>query len=118
MSIIFFCLLQMTGQRYKRTNFEDDDTFSNGPSTPPGIDFFPSVALKGGLSAWQKKTRLERVLIVFLVALIITVIVLAAMLSVRQVKVHTVTKIQTVQPGKTCFFYFTILYLLSGFLSI
>jgi hypothetical protein len=37
----------MSGQGYKRTNFEDDEVTSNG-GTPPPTDFGTNVVFKGG----------------------------------------------------------------------
>lgn len=78
----------MSGQRYKRTNFEDDDV-SNGGT--PTIDFNPSVVLfKGGLTTWQRKTVLERVLITLSIILSVVVIILAIMLTVKQSKINQI----------------------------
>ncbi|GAB1602197.1 endothelin-converting enzyme homolog isoform X2 [Argonauta hians] len=80
---------EMSGQRYKRTNFEDDDNASNGGT--PTIDFNPSVVLfKGGLTTWQRKTVLERVLITLSILLSAVVIVLAVMLTVKQSKINQI----------------------------
>lgn len=84
---------EMSGQRYKRTNFDDDDV-SNGGT--PTIDFNPSVVLfKGGLTSWQRKTVLERVLITFSLILSVIVIVLVIMLLVKEAKVNKIEN----QPG-------------------
>ena len=77
----------MSGQRYKRTNFEDDD-MSNG-GTPPPIDFNPSIMFKGGLTSWQRRTLLERVLIVILIIVGICLIVLATLVAVKEKKPGT-----------------------------
>ena len=37
--------LQMSGQKYKRTNFDDDDNTSTG-GTPPGVTYDPAIAFK------------------------------------------------------------------------
>eukprot|EP00106_Octopus_bimaculoides_P022840 XP_014790282.1 PREDICTED: endothelin-converting enzyme 2-like [Octopus bimaculoides] len=83
-----FQMREMSGQRYKRTNFEDDDV-SNGGT--PTIDFNPSVVLfKGGLTTWQRKTVLERVLITLSIILSVVVIILAIMLTVKQSKINQI----------------------------
>nr|QHX41524.1 endothelin-converting enzyme 2-like isoform X1 [Octopus vulgaris] len=83
-----FQMREMSGQRYKRTNFEDDDV-SNGGT--PTIDFNPSVVLfKGGLTTWQRKTVLERVLITLSIILSAVVIILAIMLTVKQSKINQI----------------------------
>ncbi|XP_041378589.1 endothelin-converting enzyme homolog isoform X2 [Gigantopelta aegis] len=76
--------VEMSGQRYKRTNFEDDD-MSNG-GTPPPIDFNPSIMFKGGLTSWQRRTLLERALIVVLIIVGICLIVLATLVAVKEKK--------------------------------
>ncbi|XP_048247590.1 endothelin-converting enzyme homolog isoform X1 [Haliotis rufescens] len=81
----------MSGQRYKRTNFDDDDTISNG-GTPPAVDFHPGIVFKGGLTLWQRKTTLEKVLIVLLILLAISLIVIAAILAVRESQLQDLRK--------------------------
>ncbi|XP_021346508.1 endothelin-converting enzyme homolog [Mizuhopecten yessoensis] len=73
---------QMSTQGYKRTNFEEDD-ISNS-SNPPALDFNAGVVFKGGLSLWQKKSILERVLFVLTIVLSISVIILAIVLASKQ----------------------------------
>ncbi|KAL5014273.1 hypothetical protein ScPMuIL_008543, partial [Solemya velum] len=81
----------MSGQRYKRTNFEEDDNISNG-GTPPPVDFHPGVVFKGGLTIWQKKTPMERGLLILLAILALSVIVLASLLAVKQSTINTYQK--------------------------
>ncbi|XP_060073168.1 endothelin-converting enzyme homolog [Ylistrum balloti] len=72
----------MSTQGYKRTNFEEDD-ISNS-SNPPAIDFNAGVVFKGGLSLWQKKSILERVLFILTIVLSVSVIILAIVLASKQ----------------------------------
>ena len=65
----------MSGQKYKRTNFEDDDNISTG-GTPPGVTYDPAIAFKAGATFCQKRTVLERVLFVLLIVLVVVVVVL------------------------------------------
>ncbi len=37
--------LQMSGQKYKRTNFDDDENTSTA-GTPPGVTYDPAIAFK------------------------------------------------------------------------
>lgn len=86
----------MSNQGYKRTNFDEDD-ISNS-SSPPGVEFGPSVVLKGGLTFWQKKTALERVLLVLVFALSICVLVMAIVLGSKQEKSVPAPLLTTVPP--------------------
>lgn len=75
----------MSSQGYKRTNFEEDE-ISNGGS-PPALDFNPGVVFKGGLTVWQRKTVLERVLFILNVILAIAVIVLAIVVASKHTQI-------------------------------
>lgn len=79
---VFSQRFQMSGQRYKRTNFEDDEA-SSPAGTPPGITYDPSVAFKVGASFWQKRTNLEKLLVVALTIWSITMLVLFIMVASR-----------------------------------
>lgn len=80
----------MSSQGYKRTNFDEDD-ISNGGS-PPAIDFSASVVFKGGLTLWQRKSMLERVLFLLNVALCITVVILAVIIASKHSQIKTLTE--------------------------
>ncbi|XP_069117689.1 endothelin-converting enzyme homolog isoform X2 [Argopecten irradians] len=73
---------KMSTQGYKRTNFEEDDI--SNTSNPPALDFNAGVVFKGGLSLWQKKSIMERVLLILTIVLSITVIILAIVLASKQ----------------------------------
>ncbi|KAH9525072.1 Peptidase M13 [Bulinus truncatus] len=76
----------MAGQGYKRTNFEEDDYASNG-GTPPPID----VVFRGTTSAlpsWKHRTTQEKCLLIFSVALILVVVVLASLLALRDSQIE------------------------------
>ena len=84
----------MSGQKYKRTNFDDDDNISTG-GTPPGVTYDPAIAFKAGATFCQKRTGLERVLIVLLVILVLVVVILiGALLGIKhhEVKFVNATK--------------------------
>ena len=70
----------MSGQKYKRTNFDDDDNTSMG-GTPPGVTYDPAIAFKVGASFWQKRSWLEKLQFVLVVILVIVIVVLACLLS-------------------------------------
>ncbi len=72
----------MSGQKYKRTNFEDDDNMSTG-GTPPGVTYDPAIAFKAGATFWQKRSLLEKFLLFLVITLIIITIVLGALVGSR-----------------------------------
>ena len=72
----------MSGQKYKRTNFDDDDNMSTG-GTPPGVTYDPAIAFKAGASFWQKRSILERLLLFLTIALSVVVVILGALLGSR-----------------------------------
>jgi endothelin-converting enzyme len=73
----------MSGQKYKRTNFEEDDNMSTG-GTPPGVTYDPSIAFKAGASFWQKRTILEKLLICLSATLAIVVIILGVIVGTQR----------------------------------
>lgn len=75
-------IFQMSGQKYIRTSFEEDECSAGTMS--PVRDAYPSVMFRGSLTAWQKTTILERVLCMLLFACLIAVIILACLLAVKQ----------------------------------
>ncbi|RUS83741.1 hypothetical protein EGW08_008492, partial [Elysia chlorotica] len=87
---------EMSGQGYKRTNFEEDDYASNG-GTPPPADFTHSVDFRGtaggvrglrlGLPSWKHRTTQEKVLLVLLAALALVVIILSGVMALTDAKV-------------------------------
>ncbi|ESO99465.1 hypothetical protein LOTGIDRAFT_213427 [Lottia gigantea] len=81
----------MSGQRYKRTNFDDEETLSNGGSTPTQMEFAPGIMFKGGVNVWQRKSALERILLVLLVILLVILIIIASLLAVKEKEVKYLT---------------------------
>ncbi|KAK2148889.1 hypothetical protein LSH36_477g02015 [Paralvinella palmiformis] len=73
----------MSGQKYKRTNFEEDDNVSNG-GTPPGVTYDPSIAFKAGASFWQKRTILEKLLLSLSAVLAVVVIILGIVVGTQK----------------------------------
>ena len=73
----------MSGQKYKRTNFEEDDNISNG-GTPPGVTYDPSIAFKAGASFWQKRTILEKLLLTLSGVLAAVVIILGIIIGTQK----------------------------------
>ncbi|KAL4221416.1 Endothelin-converting enzyme 2 [Mactra antiquata] len=69
----------MSGQKYKRTNFEEDET--SGTGTPPPGEFNTTVVYKGANRA--KRTWLEAILLAVAGVALVTIIVLAALLASR-----------------------------------
>ena len=82
---------QMSGQKYKRTNFEDDDNTSGGGS-PPGVIYDPAVAFKAGATFWQKRSLLERFLLVVLLVFTMVIIILGALLGIRHGEIQKIRK--------------------------
>lgn len=86
----------MSGQGYKRTNFEEDDYASNG-GTPPPVDFTNSVDFRGtvnsgaglqwGLPSWKHRTTQEKVLLVLVAALTLVVVILSGIMALTDAKV-------------------------------
>ncbi|KAK3105380.1 hypothetical protein FSP39_023788 [Pinctada imbricata] len=70
----------MSNQGYKRTNFEDDEVSCSSGGTP-GLDFNAGVVFKGGISAWSRRSLLERGLFICVVLLSLVVIILAVILA-------------------------------------
>ena len=75
---IGFLYQQMSGQKYKRTNFEDDENSLAG--TPSGGVYDPAVAFKAGVSFWQKRSLMEKLL--FICSLILIVVVVALIIVI------------------------------------
>ena len=73
----------MSGQKYKRTNFEEDDNVSNG-GTPPGVTYDPSIAFKAGASFWQRRTILEKLLLSISGVLAVVVIILGIVIGTQK----------------------------------
>jgi len=84
-----------TGQKYRRTEFEDnDDNNSAGEAASPGVVYNPVIAFhaasfsggRGGLSGrgcCARWSGLEKLLVAVVAALSLVVVVLMAMLGVR-----------------------------------
>ena len=70
----------MSGQKYKRTNFDDDDNTSTG-GTPPGVTYDPAIAFKAGANFWQKRSILEKLLLFLTLVLVVVVVILGALLG-------------------------------------
>lgn len=71
---------QMSGQKYKRTNFEEDDN-SLADGTPPGVNYDPAVAFKVGATFCHRRSSFERLLLVLVAVLGIVVVILAVLLG-------------------------------------
>ena len=69
----------MSGQKYKRTHFDEEESMSTS-GTPPGVVYDPAIAFKVGATFWQKRSNLERLLFIVVTALLLTVIILSALL--------------------------------------
>ena len=82
----------MSGQRYKRTNFDEDELTSNGGGTPPPGDYNPNVVFKGGWLSWQRRSSQEKVLLVVLAMMTLTLIILAALLAVKDSTIKDLEK--------------------------
>ena len=90
----------MSGQKYTRTNFEEDEASVAGT---PTAEFPASVMYKRGAGLFRgKRTLLECILVVILGIASLAIIVLAALLAVRDKqieklgnKVSDVSSVQT-----------------------
>lgn len=83
----FFNLFQMSGQKYTRTNFEEDEASVAG--TPTAGEFPASVMYKRGAGLFRgKRTLLECILVVILGIASLAIIVLAALLAVRDKQIE------------------------------
>ena len=81
---------QMSGQRYKRTNFEEDETVSPGGTTPTGGPFSPVVVVKPSSGFWHRRSLLECILFALLAILGVVIITMA--ISENRPGTPTVTK--------------------------
>lgn len=88
----------MSGQRYKRTNFEEDEVRSNG-GTPPPMEYSANVVFKGGWLSWQRRSIQERVLLVLMGLMTIVLIVLASLLAYKD---STIKHLQIKEPSGVC----------------
>ncbi|CAH1772547.1 unnamed protein product [Owenia fusiformis] len=80
----------MSSQKYKRTNFVDDEGSSEG-GTPPGVTYNPEIVFKVGTSMWQDRTILERLFAILLLALTLIVVILAIILATKHDKIQQLT---------------------------
>lgn len=74
----------MSAQKYKRTNFEEDDNSSLADVTPTGVTYDPAIAFKAGATFCQRRSALERVLLFIVIVLSLLVVILAAILGAHQ----------------------------------
>lgn len=70
----------MSGQKYKRTNFEEDDN-SLADGTPPGGSYDPAIAFKVGATFCHRRSPLERLLLALVAILALVALVLAVLLG-------------------------------------
>lgn len=97
-------LSQLSGQGYKRTNFDEDELTSNG-GTPPATDYNASVVFKGGWLSWHRRNTQEKVLIVVLVLMTVALIVLASLLAVKDAAIRRLDQHKgkgKITNGKNC----------------
>ncbi|CAL1541738.1 unnamed protein product [Lymnaea stagnalis] len=77
--------VHMSGQGYKRTNFEEDDYASNG-GTPPPIDVvFRGASL--GFPSWKHRTSQEKVLLVLVGLLTLVIVIMAGIMAIKDSQV-------------------------------
>jgi preprotein translocase subunit SecG len=77
----------MTGNKYKRTNFDDDES---GAGTPPGRSYEPGVVFKASASVWHSRSVLEKAMFMLTMLFLLVVIVLAILLSAKHIEVRHV----------------------------
>ncbi|XP_074654372.1 endothelin-converting enzyme homolog isoform X2 [Tubulanus polymorphus] len=69
----------MTGNKYKRTNFEDDD--ASGAGTPPARSYEPGIVFKASASLWHSRSLLEKMMIFLFLIFLLVVVILSILLS-------------------------------------
>ncbi|XP_064642962.1 endothelin-converting enzyme homolog isoform X4 [Lineus longissimus] len=77
----------MTGNKYKRTNFDDDES---GAGTPPGRSYEPGIVFKASASVWHSRSVLEKAMFLLTMLFLLVVIVLAILLSAKRIEVRHV----------------------------
>ncbi|XP_052820639.1 endothelin-converting enzyme homolog isoform X2 [Mya arenaria] len=80
----------MSGQKYTRTNFEEDEM--SGAGTPPPAEFNSTVVYKQGATMFRgRRTLLEFILLCVVVVATLVVIILAALLASRNNEITHLT---------------------------
>ncbi|XP_062578045.1 endothelin-converting enzyme homolog [Saccostrea cucullata] len=74
--------LQMSNKGYKHTHLEEEDEASEA-SAPGVLNFETGVVVRSSIFSWQRKTLLERILIVLCLLLILTVIIMSIVLATK-----------------------------------
>ncbi|XP_048752653.1 endothelin-converting enzyme homolog isoform X3 [Ostrea edulis] len=93
----------MSNKGYKHTHLEEDEASEN--SVPGALDFETGVVVRNNLFSWQRKTLLERVLIVLCLLLMLTVLIMAIVMATQSSSNQTDTqtsKLQKIQICKEC----------------
>ncbi|XP_061189533.1 endothelin-converting enzyme homolog isoform X2 [Saccostrea echinata] len=72
----------MSNKGYKHTHLEEEDEASEN-SAPGVLNFETGVVVRSSIFSWQRKTLLERILIVLCFLLILTVIIMSIVLATK-----------------------------------
>lgn len=89
---------QMSNKGYKHTHLEEDEASES--SAPGALDFETGVVVRSSVFSWQRKTLLERILIVLCSLLLLTVLIMAIVLATKNSSPNTDNKISQQQKCK------------------
>lgn len=89
---------QMSNKGYKHTHLEEDEASES--SAPGALDFDTGVVVRSSVFSWQRKTLLERILIVLCSLLMLTVLIMAIVLATKDSRPNTDNKISQQQKCK------------------
>uniref|UniRef100_A0A8W8MSH3 Endothelin-converting enzyme 1 n=2 Tax=Magallana gigas TaxID=29159 RepID=A0A8W8MSH3_MAGGI len=92
--------LQMSNKGYKHTHLEEDEASES--SAPGALDFDTGVVVRSSVFSWQRKTLLERILIVLCSLLMLTVLIMAIVLATKDSRPNTDNKISQQQKSQIC----------------
>lgn len=92
----------MSNKGYKHTHLEEDEASEN--SVPGALDFETGVVVRNNLFSWQRKTLLERVLIVLCLLLMLTVLIMAIVMATQSSSNQTDTQTSKLQKSNSEWF--------------
>nr|XP_022340096.1 endothelin-converting enzyme homolog isoform X2 [Crassostrea virginica] len=90
----------MSNKGYKHTHLEEDEASES--SAPGALDFETGVVVRSSVFSWQRKTLLERILIVLCSLLILTVLIMAIVLATKDSSPHTDHKVSQLEKLQIC----------------
>lgn len=96
----------MSNKGYKHTHLEEDEASES--SAPGALDFETGVVVRSSVFSWQRKTLLERILIVLCSLLILTVLIMAIVLATKDSSPHTDHKVSQLEKCRNISSYILI----------